>query len=159
MKIAYISAEITAKMDGKFEDVSEYVLNHPKVELYTLEDFCDAFNSEDISDLGYITLKIDPKKEDKLHLTMNILNNVEKGIILATGLAKDNSSGLNMSNSGKLLRWVLKLGTIGDWCIYTHYKEYNVHTVAQTGDKVFGKENILNVIKIDDSDVWERMRI
>ena len=56
IKIAYISADEAAKMDGKFEDVNEYVLNHPKVELYTLKDFCDAFNSEDISDLGYIAL-------------------------------------------------------------------------------------------------------
>jgi len=95
---------------------------------------------------------------EKFRLTLNILDNAQPGIILATGVTIDNPDGLHISGSGKELRWVLKLGGINDWCIYTHWATNSIEYVRDHGDKVTQKSNILNIIDIDDEKVWKRMR-
>ena len=94
---------------------------------------------------------------EKFELTMNILRGVIPLTILATGTADDNPDGLNMTNSGKKLRWILKLGQVGDWCVYVFWENYSIDYVSKHGDKVMSKNNLKNIIEFND-DVWNKYR-
>ena len=68
MKIAYLNAEDSSNLVVEVEKVGNSVIdttnyekarfnaivNHPNVEIYTIEEFSLAFNDEVISDLGLI---------------------------------------------------------------------------------------------------------
>ena len=83
-------------------------------------------------------------------LTLQILKDMDPHTIFATGITVDNRTGINMSNSDKLLRWIAKRGGIHDWAIYIHFNTYTVDDVARNGDKVSGKENIKKLVPCDD---------
>lgn len=56
-KIVYLNAEDSAKLEfSSKKKRDEKVLEHENHEVYSLEDFADAFNEEVISDLGIIVI-------------------------------------------------------------------------------------------------------
>jgi len=68
--------------------------------------------------------------------------------IFASGCTTDDSEGINMSNSGKPLRWVAVRGGIPDWTIYIG--EATLLEVAHGGDKVISENNIKKLVPCDD---------
>ena len=82
-------------------------------------------------------------------LTLKKLETLEEGIFL-TGEVQDGPEGINLSNSGKQLRWVACRGTISDWCIYAHFSDHSAECVAQMGDKVLSEEHIKRLVNCDE---------
>ena len=83
-------------------------------------------------------------------LTLQKLKEMKPHEVIATGLTIDNYTGINMSNSDKILRWVAKRGGIYDWAIYIHFATHDVAYVMRQGDKVCDKENIRKLVSCDD---------
>ena len=83
-------------------------------------------------------------------LTLVDLKAMKPETIFATGTAFDNASGINMTNSGKVLRWVAVRGGFHDWCIYCHYADKSEYEVKSNGDKVFNKDIIRRLVPCDD---------
>ena len=94
----------------------------------------------------------------KFELTLDMLNNpVHADKVLATGVVMDSVDGLNMTGSGRNLRWVLQIGTANDWAIYCHWASLTPGWVALHGDKIVTTSNIRNIIDCDD-DVMSHYR-
>lgn len=91
-------------------------------------------------------------------ITMDVFMGIPAGEIFAIGIAKNDVTGLNMTTDGKPLLWIAKKGVAGDWCVYTHYASYDIDFIRTNGDKVFDRNNIDRILKIDDK-VWERYRM
>lgn len=95
---------------------------------------------------------------EKLELTMNMLSFCLKSGIIASGETVDSPEGINMANTGKPLKWVLRLGYAGDWAVYCSSNiTLSEDLVAFYGDKVRSRENINNILNISD-EVWKNYR-
>jgi len=80
-------------------------------------------------------------------LTTKMLDEMEAGEIIATGETVDSPDGINMTNSGKALRWVaVRGGGIPDWTIYIHWAESSVEWIKRSGDKVIGQRHIEKLV-------------
>jgi hypothetical protein len=94
-------------------------------------------------------------------LTMANFNRVKEGEVFARGFASDDEFGINISRSGKCLRWLAVKGYANDWCIYVaeHFESVSDEDdyVARVGDKVSMKENIRRALPCEDA-VLERYR-
>lgn len=83
-------------------------------------------------------------------LTLQKLKDMPANKIFVTGIVKDNPEGINMTNSGRDLRWIAKRGGIHDWAIYIHWSENTIEWIADYGDKVYNKEHIKKLIECDE---------
>ena len=83
-------------------------------------------------------------------LTKEKLKELPKHRVFATGTATDNHTGLNMSGSNELLRWVAVTGEIGDWAIYCHHAYKSEEWIKRFGDKVCREHNIKLCVPCDD---------
>lgn len=83
-------------------------------------------------------------------LTLKDLKAMQPGTIFATGLTTDDEKGINMSRSGKALRWVAVRGGIWDWAIYTHFADKNEEWIKSRGDKVTFEKHIKKLVPCDD---------
>ncbi len=83
-------------------------------------------------------------------LTLQDLKDMEPDTIFASGMVSDNEKGVNMDNSGKLLRWVAVRGGIEDWAIYCGPEDWSEERVASNGNKVHNEKNIKRLILCDD---------
>jgi hypothetical protein len=92
---------------------------------------------------------------DKFRLTSEILDNALPDEIICDGFALDNLSGLNITGNNQRLRWVLKrMNGPKAWIIYVHFAHYDAHTVSKIGDTVYQKQNIQNILNVDD-EMWD----
>jgi hypothetical protein len=82
-------------------------------------------------------------------LTLEKLKEMSPHAIIATGVTIDNYTGINMSNSDRVLRWVAVRGNIHDWAIYIAFDTQSVEQVRRGGDKVHGEENIKKLVPCD----------
>lgn len=83
------------------------------------------------------------------NLTVEEIKNMPPGIF-AEGVALDNYYGINMTRSGKMLKWVAVRGGAPDWKIYCHWAEKSKEEVASNGDKVYDKETIRRLVPCTD---------
>ena len=84
-------------------------------------------------------------------LTVQQLKDMPEGTIFSVGEMFDKPGQLNMTNSGKLLRWVAVRGRIHDWAIYCHFaEEHPAEWIRNYGDKVNSKEHIKMCVPCDD---------
>jgi hypothetical protein len=83
-------------------------------------------------------------------ITLDELKEMNPGIF-AIGEAIDSQHGINMSNSGRLLRWVAVRGRIPDWSIYVGPVEACPSEIARTGDKIFNRSHIQKCVPCDHS--------
>ena len=90
-------------------------------------------------------------------MNINEFEKIEAGTMFAQGVASDSPSGLHMSGSGKMLRWVAVKGYNNDFSVYTHYDSKDFDFIMQQGDKVHGMDNIKNVLAVDE-EVLKRYR-
>jgi len=94
---------------------------------------------------------------NKPKLTIKILENASPRSTIFEGTTTDDEDGLNMTGSGRPLRWVLSRGMIADWCVYCHWTYMNSQLVHDYGDKVYERENVENIVDFDD-EVWKKYR-
>lgn len=83
-------------------------------------------------------------------LTLEDLKNLEPGTIFAKGVIIDSPEGINMTRSGKMLRWVAVRGEVWDWAIYCHWATSSYEYVRDYGDKVYDGHNIKRLVTCDD---------
>ena len=83
-------------------------------------------------------------------LTLDQLKAMEPSTIFAQGIMNDGPTGLNMSHSERILRWVAIRGGIHDWAIYAGPEDWSAEAVARSGDKVHNDENIKKLVPCDD---------
>lgn len=95
-------------------------------------------------------MKQEPKKEKKKDFTIVDFTKVKPGEIFARGTIIDSADGINMMNTGKELRWIAKRGDGFDWAIYCHWANFSETYIAQSGEKVRSKENVLKCIPCTD---------
>lgn len=79
-------------------------------------------------------------------LTLEDLKNMEPKTIIAKGEVLDSPIGINITNSGKMLRWVAVRGGIHDWCIYCHFANKSYEYIRASGDKIIFEENIKRLV-------------
>ena len=83
-------------------------------------------------------------------LTIEMLKKMEPGMF-AKGESMDSPLGINMTNSGKMLKWVAVRGGIWDWTIYCHWSEDNSYEwICASGDKVFSESIIRRLVPCTD---------
>lgn len=90
------------------------------------------------------------QKEGEAVLTLQQLKEMEPDTIFATGLTTDDPDGLNLTNSGKTLRWVACRGGIWDWAIYAQDESWPEDEVKRLGDKVHNRETVKKLVPCDD---------
>ncbi len=83
-------------------------------------------------------------------LTLKKLKEMDPRTIFAKGEIVDSPDGINMTGSGKLLRWIAVRGMIHDWAIYCHWADKSYEWIRRSGDKVHSKENIKRVVNCTD---------
>lgn len=82
-------------------------------------------------------------------LTLQKLKDMPEHKMFATGTIVDSPKGINMTNSGKILRWVACRGIIHDWAIYMHQEDKDVAWIHNNGDKVYNRENVKKLVPCD----------
>ncbi len=83
-------------------------------------------------------------------LTVKQLEGMQPGIF-AKGEIVDSPEGINMSNSGRMLKWVaVRGGGIPDWAIYCHFADKDWEWIRNCGDKVCDKKNIKKLVLCTD---------
>ena len=82
-------------------------------------------------------------------LTIEKLKAMEPSSIFAEGLATDDAKGINMTNTGKELRWVACRGGIWDWAIYCHWSYFAIDYIHDHGDKVHNMETVKKLVPCD----------
>ncbi len=84
-------------------------------------------------------------------LTPDQLKAMPPGTIFAEGVAFDCPGDLNMTGSGRQLRWVACRGKgMPDWAIYCHYATYDAQYVQRFGDKVHFEDHIRKLVPCFD---------
>ena len=89
-------------------------------------------------------------------LTLKKLKEMKPGIF-AKGEIIDSPEGINIDNTGMMLRWVAVRGRIHDWAIYCDFaenpydfSENSYEYVRDYGNKVTWDYNIKRVVPCDD---------
>ncbi len=77
--------------------------------------------------------------------------------IFAKGEIIDDETGINLTRSHQILKWVAVKGFANDWAIYAHWATGSYDFVEVSGDKVQSKENIQKVVPCTD-EVYARYR-
>lgn len=83
-------------------------------------------------------------------LTLQELKDMDPDTIFATGTTTDDPAGINMTGSGRELRWVACRGGIWDWAIYIQDESWPADEVKRMGDKVGSEVNIKKLVPCDD---------
>ena len=91
-------------------------------------------------------------------LTAEVFDQIEPGAVFASGLAVDSPQSMNLSRSGRPLRFVATKGFANDWALYAHFADHSEDYVRDHGDKVFGRANVEAALGKLPDEVWERYR-
>jgi hypothetical protein len=81
-------------------------------------------------------------------LTLQMLKDMKPGVF-AKGEVDDDSTGINISDSGGKLKWVAVRGEIHDWAIYVHFASMDFEWIRKHGDKIFEESNIKRLVNCD----------
>ena len=66
--------------------------------------------------------------------------------IFASGESVDGPMGINLMNSGAMLRWVAVRGGYHDWAVYAGPVDCSIDEVKNNGDKVYDARTIRNLV-------------
>ena len=83
-------------------------------------------------------------------LTIEKLKEVEPRSVFARGEIVDSPDGINMTNSGMMLKWVAVRGGIHDWTIYCDFASKGYDWIQSQGDKVGDPTNIKRLVPCDE---------
>ena len=84
-------------------------------------------------------------------LTLEMFKKMKPGMF-AKGESVDSPSGINMTGSGKMLKWVaVRGGGIWDWAIYCNLAEDNSYEwICASGYKVYSEATIRRLVPCDN---------
>jgi hypothetical protein len=84
-------------------------------------------------------------------MTINDYNELPNDSVMASGFCRDDSTGLNMTNSNKLLKWVAFKDAHG-WSIFCNFAKHNnsVNQIINVGQRVSDINNVKRVFKCDE---------
>ena len=124
------------------------------VDDYTLKKVREERQSE----IG-IKFTVEVGKLKKFRITKEMIKNAKPNSIIYANDTIDGTDGFNMTNSRKVLRFVVVRGGVADWCVYTQFAErcLSDQEIKQWGDKVHSEQHLLNVLDFN-SDVWKMYR-
>lgn len=83
-------------------------------------------------------------------ITIAEFNAIPYGEIFDRGTATDNAEGINMTDSGNVLKWIAKKGGGDDWNIYVHFDGHDEAFIKKHGQKISDKDNVRKLITCDD---------
>lgn len=83
-------------------------------------------------------------------MTFQDLKEMSPNSIFAFGEVIDNSTGINITGSGEMLRWVAVRGGIHDWAIYCHFADKTKEWIKDYGDKIFRESHIKKLVPCTD---------
>lgn len=84
-------------------------------------------------------------------LSKRQLMDMPDNTIFAHGLVADGADGVNITNSGRVLRWLAKRGNgFYDWTIYIGLSSDPESYIVTNGDKVTGEAHIKKLVPCDD---------
>ena len=83
-------------------------------------------------------------------LTKQMLLTMPPQTVFARGEIVDSPEGVNMTNSGKMLKWLAVRGDIEDWTIYLHWATSSWNYILESGDKPMNENNIKKLVPCDD---------
>lgn len=90
-------------------------------------------------------------------ITEEVFDSIKEGEIFATGYTIDSPDGANMSNSGKVLKWLAAKGWGGDFAIYVALATKSWDYVESDGDKVSTNHNLKKLLSCSE-EVWKKYR-
>ena len=73
--------------------------------------------------------------------------------IFVQGLTIDSPKGINIANTGKVIKWVAVRGNIYDWAIYTDnpfIPQVSFFGVRDWGDKLHNREAVKKLVPCDE---------
>jgi hypothetical protein len=83
-------------------------------------------------------------------LTVEALKEMAPGTVFLKGEIIDGPMGVNMTNSGRQLRWIARRGQVHDWTIYIHWAESTWEYIGDYGDKPVADNHIKRLVPCDD---------
>ena len=84
-------------------------------------------------------------------LTEELFDVIDDDTVFLRGETIDNYTGINMANTGEVLKWIAKKGNADDWTIYIHFANMGYHFVETNGDKVYNKEHIQRLVPCEET--------
>ena len=90
-------------------------------------------------------------------ITQQVFDSIKEDEVFATGYSIDSPEGANMSNSGKVLKWLAAKGFGGDFAVYVAFANESWDYVESNGDKVCNIQNLKKLLSCSD-EVWKKYR-
>ncbi|MBC8527300.1 MAG: hypothetical protein H8D22_10710 [Candidatus Cloacimonetes bacterium] len=90
-------------------------------------------------------------------LTLKQLEEMEPRTIFVKGETVDSPDGINLTNSGKPLRWIAIRGHISDWVIYCHWADKSWEWIRSYGIRVTSEIGIKKLVPCED-DAFQKYR-
>ena len=90
-------------------------------------------------------------------ITEEVFDSIKEGEIFATGYTIDSPDGANMSNSGRVLRWVAVKGYGNDFAVYIGLATQPDFYILNNGDKVTDIHNLKKLLSCSE-EVWKKYR-
>jgi len=93
----------------------------------------------------------------KHYITLEDLDN-NHGKVIAQGNVEDSPEGIHINGTGKTIKYIVKVGAIGDWCIYAEdcYRYMSFEEVIREGNKIM-ESTAHNLVEASE-EVWDRWR-
>jgi len=83
-------------------------------------------------------------------MTIERLSEFKQGQIFRQGRLPDNPKGLNMANTGKMLKFVAVKQHGDCWTVFTHYNTMSTDNILKHGDTVIREDNIRRCVPCTD---------
>ncbi|MBC8527305.1 MAG: hypothetical protein H8D22_10735 [Candidatus Cloacimonetes bacterium] len=83
-------------------------------------------------------------------LTLKQLEEMKSLTVFAKGETVDSPDGINMTNSGKPLRWIAVRGHISDWAIYCSWSDKSWEWIKSYGAKIASEISIKRLVPCED---------
>lgn len=90
-------------------------------------------------------------------ITQQVFDSIKEDEVFATGYSIDSPEGANMSNSGRVLRWLAVKGYGKDFAVYIGLATQPDFYIKNNGDKVHDIHNLKKLLSCSD-EVWKKYR-
>ena len=90
-------------------------------------------------------------------ITEEVFDSIKEDEVFATGYTIDSPEGANMSNSGKVLRWLAEKGSGNDFAVYIGLSSQPDFYILNNGDKVTDIHNLKKLLSCSE-EVWKKYR-
>ena len=148
--------------DEKIESLiaaHEYCDSQDKSTAFLIEFLQDVAGVDFDTAMYYLlnSERILTEREKKPKFSMADFEKIPANGIIRKGMTTNSPQGLYMTDGGGLLKWVAKKGMANDWAMYCEYMDKDYDYVLKHGQKVYDKNNIMNVFPVEE-DVFKLYR-